>query len=239
MYLPWLKIDPQGMRNPYENSDLRAALDNELRPGGLKLTQTALNLCELKPGAKILDIGCGAGASLGLFRALGHSAVGLDISAMLVAESARQGPVLHADATLLPIRYESLDAAFLECVLSLLPNKAAALKEVFRALKPFGMLAVSDIHAKGNGEPRNSPGSLCEAIAGAGFTIIHAQDHSRCLGELAARLIWQFGTNKSLCELLAGTAEKNGASCPTLQKYGYALYIAKKTAHLDTIAVFH
>ena len=34
------------------------------RPGGLELTKKAIYALELEPGAKVLDIGCGLGATL-------------------------------------------------------------------------------------------------------------------------------------------------------------------------------
>ncbi|MDL2279689.1 class I SAM-dependent methyltransferase [Desulfovibrio sp. OttesenSCG-928-G11] len=49
-----------------------------LHPGGLSLTRRALEAAAFAPGSRLLDLGCGGGASLGLLASLGFAAVGLD-----------------------------------------------------------------------------------------------------------------------------------------------------------------
>lgn len=65
----------------YGTVSFRAVAGDTLRPGGLALTEHGLGILEtlgLGPGARVLDLGCGPGATTQLCAALGYEAVGLD-----------------------------------------------------------------------------------------------------------------------------------------------------------------
>jgi arsenite methyltransferase len=104
----------------------------------------------IPPGGTALDVGCGPGSvTAALGRATGHDglAVGVDISEPMLARavSAHAGPhvgFLRADAQRLPLRDETVDAVVSVAVLQLIPDPAAALKEMGRVLRPGGRLAV-------------------------------------------------------------------------------------------------
>ena len=53
----------------WEQDDFQRAAGETWRPGGLALTRRALELgarcCGFAPGARLLDMGCGAGAAAG------------------------------------------------------------------------------------------------------------------------------------------------------------------------------
>ena len=49
-------------------------------PGGAAHTRRMLELSGLRPGARILDLGAGAGEAVGLLRDLGYGADGLDLA---------------------------------------------------------------------------------------------------------------------------------------------------------------
>lgn len=48
----------------YENKDMRGVTGDTLRPGGMFLTDRAVKICDFKNGDKILDVGCGMGATV-------------------------------------------------------------------------------------------------------------------------------------------------------------------------------
>jgi ubiquinone/menaquinone biosynthesis C-methylase UbiE len=114
----------------------------------------------LRAGDAVLDLGCGAGFDA-LVAALavgpqGHVA-GVDLSPEMLA-LAEQG---RADARLtnvefrkapveaLPFPDASFDIALSNGVLNLIPDKPAALREIFRVLKPGGRLQAFDMGLAG------------------------------------------------------------------------------------------
>ena len=209
--------------NPYEDPEVRRALGTTFRPGGLKLTEQALAHCRLVPGAAILDIGCGAGATLALLSSRGMHPLGLDLSDLLLAEASRCAPVIKADACRLPIRGNRMDAVFLECVLCLLNNQGVALAESYRSLKPGGFLILSTAWIRPHGLA-----TLEKQVRETGFSIEHKEDHSRELVEMGIRLVWALGSGECMHRLLTPpgcTADMEGAGH---NKYGYVLLIARK-----------
>ncbi len=98
------------------------------------------------PGRRVLDCGCGAGAYVLAFLALGADAQGLEYSAEKVAQFQRLGRhpdrVRQGDLERIPLADQSFDFALLNEVLEHVPNDARAVAEVFRVLKPGGNLAV-------------------------------------------------------------------------------------------------
>lgn len=139
----------------YTDPVFRKAAGLSLRPGGLELTRSAIAACRehalLLPGAVVLDVGCGAGGTLGLLVEHGLQVLGVDRDAILLVEAGLRGSstggntLLRADAQTLPFTASSLDAVFCECVLSLLPDPLLALEEFARVLRPGGCLILADI----------------------------------------------------------------------------------------------
>lgn len=98
---------------------------------------------DLPHGAEVLDLGCGTGIVARTAQAQGLHAAGVDInSAMLaVARSTSEGRAIdyrEADATALPFDAGRFDAVICLQVLQFLPDRAAALAECFRVLRPGG-----------------------------------------------------------------------------------------------------
>lgn len=190
----------------YEQPALREALGDVLRPGGLALTDEALAACALRPAARVLDVGCGAGATVAHLRDRGLAVVGIDASAVLLAGGRGRRPVLPlalARGDRLPAGDGALDAVLAECSLSVMADVDAALAEFRRVLKPDGRLMLADLYLRtSNGRPRpreRQPvsclrGALTRAqieemLAKQGFDLLIWQDRSDALKALAARLI--------------------------------------------------
>jgi ubiquinone/menaquinone biosynthesis C-methylase UbiE len=84
----------------------------------------------------VLDLGCGPGNCT---RLLGPHAIGGDYALRMLKRARRRGVIVAAmDAAALPVRSGALDAVTFHSVLYLLPDRAAALREVFRVLRPGG-----------------------------------------------------------------------------------------------------
>ncbi|NEB93539.1 class I SAM-dependent methyltransferase [Streptomyces bauhiniae] len=104
----------------------------------------------LGAGGRVLDAGCGTGRALPSLRAaVGSSGtvIGADLTpAMLEAASqagrGREGALLLADVTALPLRTESLDAVFAAGLIAHLPEPSENLRELARVVRPEGTLAL-------------------------------------------------------------------------------------------------
>ncbi|MEW6439553.1 MAG: DVU_1556 family methyltransferase [bacterium] len=201
----------------YELPALRGIAGPTLRPGGLSLTERALALSGLPAGARVLDVGCGLGATVELLRArYGLRAAGVDPAWKLVQQGRRSYPALPLSAgraEALPCKDETLAALFFECVLSLVPDPERALREARRALLPGGRLLVADLYSRG---PVPGPGSRGSSVPGPccvsgamsrasiesrlernGFSVEIWEDHSSALKELAVQAVFAYGSMRA------------------------------------------
>ena len=100
----------------------------------------------LKPGHRVLDVGCGPGRHTQTLRAQGIATVGLDIS-MTFLEAAGPGEWVRADARALPFAPASFDAAVSLCQggFGLLggSDDAGVIAQMAAVVRPGGHLALS------------------------------------------------------------------------------------------------
>jgi len=111
-----------------------------------------LDLAKLGAGERLLDLGTGTGLLARMAAQRGASAVGIDHSegmlkqAQAAADKAGVGKstqFLKMDAEALTFEDQSFDVTVSLFVLRHLPNPLAAIREVYRTLKPGGRLVVS------------------------------------------------------------------------------------------------
>jgi arsenite methyltransferase len=193
----------------YETNVLRQVTGDTLRPGGLALLQEALQQIDWPPGTRVLDIGCGIGATAAyLRREHGLRALGLDLSARLLSEGAAchpKLPLVRSRAEELPVADGALEGLTCECVLSLVSDPFRTLEEFRRVLAPGGQLILSDLYRRKESCGGSLPGNCCLPgtvnreqlqtwLEKAGFKILLWQDRSHLLAELAARLVLQHGS---------------------------------------------
>ena len=122
------------------------------------------SLGPIEPGEAVLDLGCGTGydafVAAQLVGPTGR-VVGIDLSpemlAMAKAGQAETGfPQVEfheAAVEVLPFADRSFDIALSNGVLNLVPDKPAALREIFRVLRPGGRLQACDIGLVGDRPP--------------------------------------------------------------------------------------
>src|SRR5919204_3561982 len=105
----------------------------------------------------ILDVGCGTGRNLPLYRA-GARVIGVDVSAALLARARRRRPdvpLVQADAEALPFRAGSFDTVVSALVFCSVPDAARGLGEVRRVLRPDGALRMLEhVRATGGAQGR-------------------------------------------------------------------------------------
>ena len=214
---------------PFESAALREVTGPCLRPGGTALTDRALSFCDFPAGARLLDVGCGMGGTVAHLRSShGFAAFGIDPSRRLVAAGKARPPSLPLSAGVaeaLPVAGGALDGILCECVLSVVADPRRALAEFHRALRPGGLLILSDLYRKGaaappSGEEPRGPiprAALGRLLDECGFAVSLWEDHTPLLRELAARLL-----------LAHGRLEPGWCGCDPGERPGYFLLVAAK-----------
>lgn len=224
----------------YEFPLLRRITGDTLRPGGLDVTGRALELCCLPPQAAVLDMGCGGGASLGFLRGHGLQAVGMDISLPLLREAQARGPAVMADARRLPFAPAVFQAVFCECVISLLYDQDSVFTEVWRVLSPGGLFIVSDMVRLSNLsglQGRSCLGGaktreeMIRLFDSTGFALKHTLDLRNMLRELAAKMVWEFGSMNAFWALWKNACPDAATDTPCGKDLGYELFIGQKSGY--------
>ncbi len=137
-------------------------------------------IASLEPGEAVLDLGSGAGFDCFLAaREVGQDGrvIGVDMTPAMI-EKARENVVKNEAENVefrlgeiehLPVADGSVDVIISNCVVNLSPDKPQVFREAFRALRPGGRLAISDVvlTARLPSDVRNDPGSLSACVAGA------------------------------------------------------------------------
>ena len=122
---------------------------------------------ERGPGATLADIGCGrGGAGLWVASATGASLIGIDIAEAPLVDARARAQALGVAAEFRRGEFEAtgLDDASVDAVMSVdallfTPDKAAALRELRRVLRPGGRLVLTswDYHTQPFGRPPQVP----------------------------------------------------------------------------------
>jgi arsenite methyltransferase len=119
-------------------------------------TGNPFSMGELRPGERVVDVGCGAGIdSLIAAKKVGPEGrvIGVDMTPSML-EKARQAAnetglenveFREGYAEALPVDDGWADVVISNGVLNLMPDKAAALEKMARVLKPNGRLQIGDI----------------------------------------------------------------------------------------------
>ena len=138
--------------NAYENGCMKSVLGETLRPGGFRLTETAVRYCGLTPADEVLDLGCGRGATVNyLHEVHGICAVGLDPSEKLIEDAKSNygyAKFVQGNGERLPFEDKSFDCVFAECTLSLMDSIERVIKQVHRVMRDGGWFVISDVYAK-------------------------------------------------------------------------------------------
>lgn len=135
---------------------------------------------KIKKGDTVIDLGSGAGNDAFIAR---HEAgedgkvIGIDFTPEMIKKAKynaevrgfnnvefRQGDIEH-----MPVADNTADVIVSNCVLNLVPNKNAVIKEIFRVLKSGGHFSISDIVLEGNlpAEIRQAAEMYAGCVSGA------------------------------------------------------------------------
>lgn len=164
-----------------------------------------------KPGIVILDVGCGTGAQLSLYRSSGCRLIGIDASAPMAEQAKRKlggaARVDVADASHMPYADGCVDLALMSMMLHELPEEARSsiLVETKRVLKRDGRILILDYHPGPLDFPRGWAGRplirMVERLAGRE----HFRNYRQFLatGGIAPRVSRQ-GLEVELCRIIKG-----------------------------------
>jgi ubiquinone/menaquinone biosynthesis C-methylase UbiE len=141
-------------------------------------TGLTLDRLQLQPGMTVVEIGPGPGRLLlpAARRVLpGGKAIGVELQQGMIdklqRKLARDNPgnveIIHGDATQPVLPPDSADVVYLCTVVGEIPDRAAALRNCFAALKPGGLLSITEIIGDPHYQRRAKLRELAESV---GFT---------------------------------------------------------------------
>jgi ubiquinone/menaquinone biosynthesis C-methylase UbiE len=207
---------------------MTGAVDNSMdRPGGFVLTDRALVQCGFPTGARILDVGCGSGATVRrLVHDFGLVAHGID---KVPHATWDHNNFACARGEHLPFRNGAMAGVILECSLSVMDDPDLVLRECCRLLERGGHLAISDLYARG--EEACLTGCLgridrretiSSRLANQGFEMKSFEDFSHPLLTLWGQRIFDKGLTDFCAEMGADKEKLKAMNC------GYFLSVARK-----------
>jgi len=179
---------------------------------GLASTQELSTALDVKPGATILDVGCGVGgASRFLAATYDAHVTGIDLTPSFVeaatmlsdrAGLADRTTFRVANALDLPFKDASFDYAWTQHVAMNIRDRTRLYAEIFRVLKPGGALAIHDV-VQGKDEPLTFPlpwaatsemsfllsaDGMRDALVKSGFEVVSWEDTTEPTKEWIAQL---------------------------------------------------
>jgi len=195
-----------------------------------RLTDVLIERVGLRPGQRLLDVGCGQGRpAVRLARAAGGEVLGITVSADQVAkgtELAREAGLAdrvrfeRVDVMEMPYGDGSFDAAWAIESLMYLADRPAALREIARVLAPGGTFVLADYTEAGDlteewrkvltegftVDSLPTAAEYAQMFAEAGLEVVHQEDATEHLRRSAARI------DQLVADNYAKVVEKGGAA---------------------------
>ncbi|MFC1547255.1 class I SAM-dependent methyltransferase [Candidatus Neomarinimicrobiota bacterium] len=137
-------------KSPYQKS--ARWYDTIIEPLNAGLRQIGLKMMPPEPGQRVLDVGCGTGTHLDLYRQAGCKVFGIDLSSAMLDVARQklgdQAQLLLGDASRMPYPDASYDMVMVTLALHEMPpaTRLAVLGEMRRVLKQTGRILIIDYH---------------------------------------------------------------------------------------------
>lgn len=153
-------------------------------PGGEQHSRHMIELLNLPVGARVLDMGAGAGETVAWLCEAGYNARGIDL--LPRGKNVEQGDFLHC-----PYPDGSFDGIISQCALLVSGDTANALREVYRLLESGGVFALSDVF------PADE--DLEEMVRNTGFRVLQSEDMTESWKQYYFQLRWRGEISKMDC----------------------------------------
>lgn len=231
----------------YENPIFEELTGGSIRPGGFQLTMKALEYGNFYSKSKLLDLGCGMGATVDFIQQhYDYACSGLDASPLLVEKGKKKYGSLNlieGKAEALPFSTASFDGVLMECSFSLMESKEKVLQEVHRTLKPQGCLMLTDMYQRqqelmavdGNAGIESclmSPMRLKDLdhmLQNNGFNVELMEDETHHLHSMVASMIMTFGSAADFWKMITHQpVDDHWTPCNSKVNMGYFLCVARK-----------
>jgi SAM-dependent methyltransferase len=142
-------------------------------------------IASLRPGEVVIDLGSGGGFDCFLAAAevgQGGRVIGIDMTPDMLSKARRNADIGHYDNVEfrlgeiehLPVADNTADVIISNCVVNLSPDKPQVFREAYRALKPGGRLAISDVVASNELPPEMRDDPVLHSACVAGASLIDA-----------------------------------------------------------------
>lgn len=135
---------------------------------------------QIKTGDVVVDLGSGAGNDCFVARNLAGpegKVIGVDFTTAMIEKARKNAEKLNfhnvefrqGDIENMPISANVADVIISNCVLNLVPNKDAVIKDIYRVLKPGGHFSISDVVLVGSlpEKIRNAAEMYAGCVSGA------------------------------------------------------------------------
>lgn len=213
---------------------VQAITGGTIRPGGFAITDRGMSLCANPGEGRVLDAGCGTGASLRHLRERHNvESYGVDLSMEMLAGARAEDasyPLARARLEALPYREAVFRGIVCECVLCH-TRCEVVLKEFSRIIEPGGFLVLSDLYRLA-AAPLSPPGMeildrgrITGYLARFGFDILNWEDRTADLKKLAVELVLS-GSAPPLCQAVARSECTDGSH--PWRDVGYYLLVARR-----------
>lgn len=234
--------------NLYESDAMHKVLGETMRPGGTELTRRALEHCGFKAGDRLLDLGCGTGATIRYINDFyDFHVTGLDISEKLASQAGNLNmgtDIAVSSAENTTFKDSAFDGVLAECTLSLTENLEKSIEEINRITRHKGRLVISDVYVKNTEyleELKKLSAGTClkrphdlkklrELLNRNGFHISLLEKHDNLLFQLLADIIFEHGSMDKFWDCASDSVVDGKSFQNTLKKskLGYFLLIACK-----------